>query len=84
MQYRCNPEQVIPILNIKEAATCQYVVTVFTSLLCKHPYYKPRQDDSVPIVCIKVVSSSDERRTSSHPQPPHVNKYFIGQPVAFN
>jgi len=54
-------------MSVKESATCQYIVTVLTSALCKHPYYKPKADDSVPIVCIK---------------PPHVNKYFIGQPVA--
>ncbi len=59
VHYKCIPDAQSFIVSVKEAATCNYILTVGTNLLCKHPFYRPREDDSLAIgSCLLIVAGS--------------------------
>jgi protein OS-9 len=56
IQFICSPQhRVSTILSIKEPSSCHYVVSVATSLLCKHPDYRPEEVVSNAILCTEIL-----------------------------
>ncbi|XP_059173350.1 endoplasmic reticulum lectin 1-like isoform X2 [Physella acuta] len=49
--YVCQPEGRGEVYEFKESSTCEYEVIVLTSLLCKHPKYRPKTHPVNEIRC---------------------------------
>ncbi|GFR96889.1 endoplasmic reticulum lectin 1 [Elysia marginata] len=55
--YICQPEGRGEIYEFKESSTCEYEVLVLSSLLCKHPKYRPKTQPVSEIRCHAMVGS---------------------------
>lgn len=51
-QFMCEEGKGDYIGRLDEPATCMYVITVYTTKICHHPYLKPATPNKpVPITC---------------------------------
>jgi protein OS-9 len=54
VRYTCDPGGGTVLASVVEPRSCEYVFTVKTPLLCKHPAFKPQQPRVAPIGCFPV------------------------------
>jgi len=51
MRFYCSSEANTIITDIKEPFSCQYIVSISTPYLCKHPDYRPKREKTQVIYC---------------------------------
>lgn len=51
VRFYCSVEKATLITDIKEPYSCSYIISVYTPLICKHPKYAPKQEETLPIAC---------------------------------
>ncbi|KAI5294981.1 hypothetical protein KEM52_002684 [Ascosphaera acerosa] len=60
VQYHCSPHSKDHIAYIEETTTCQYLMVIYTQLLCQDlAFVAPPQDDANHIACRQVLSPAE-------------------------
>jgi len=57
VRFFCHPDEAFVLANFKEIATCEYIFTVHTNLVCSHPDFKPEVPQITEIVCVPLDAS---------------------------
>eukprot|EP01116_Phalansterium_solitarium_P001065 TRINITY_DN10864_c0_g1_i1.p1 TRINITY_DN10864_c0_g1~~TRINITY_DN10864_c0_g1_i1.p1 ORF type:complete len:415 (-),score=136.73 TRINITY_DN10864_c0_g1_i1:77-1321(-) len=73
VQFICSPDQIpSAIIDIKEPASCTYIVQVATNLVCRHPTLRPKKEKVQTIYCVPVPPTpvqSEESLPATHGLP---------------
>nr|KAG5698148.1 hypothetical protein BaRGS_001743 [Batillaria attramentaria] len=67
VRYLCEDGSEDYLARVDEPETCVYVLTVYTSRVCKHPHLKsPTPSQPIPISCSPLLSQDEYLRYQSH------------------
>uniref|UniRef100_A0A0L8FW84 MRH domain-containing protein n=1 Tax=Octopus bimaculoides TaxID=37653 RepID=A0A0L8FW84_OCTBM len=69
VRFMCEKDIIDYIERIDEPETCVYMLTVYTSVICHHPYLKPPTPNKpVPIICNPVLAQDQFDKYLEHKQ----------------
>ncbi|CAI9719789.1 Hypothetical predicted protein [Octopus vulgaris] len=69
VRFMCEKDTIDYVGRIDEPETCVYMLTVYTSIICHHPYLKPPTPNKpVPIICNPVLAQDQFDKYLEHKQ----------------